>query len=97
MSGEGQQALRAWTVVSLVLPLVNATRIWMMLMYVDDPAGVQLGPDLGQACSENRWSEYHGSQKLSVLGGLAGTRVFRVWDMAGRMVVVTAAGARWGS
>lgn len=86
-------ALRAWTVVSLVLPLVSATMTWMMLMYVDDPSGVQPGQDLVQAYSGNRPGCHEWCPRMSALDGQVDNPVFLVLDMAGRMLLVTAAGA----
>lgn len=91
MSGEAQ-VLNVSTGGSLVHRLVIATMTWTMPMDVDDPFGVQLGRGLAQACLENRW-EYCGKRRLIVLDGQAGTQVFRAWDMAGRMTMVTAAEA----
>ena len=66
--------------------------IWMMLMYVDDPSGVQTGPDLVQAYSENRPGFHEWYPRMSALDGQIDKPVFPVLDMAGQMLLGTAAG-----
>lgn len=91
------QALCVWIVVLLVFLSVSAITTWMkQLMYVDDPTEVQLGLGLVQACLGSR-SKCYGNPRPSVPDGQAGKQVFhQVWDMAGRMMTVTAAVACCG-
>ena len=66
-------------------------------MYADDPYGVQPGRDLVQAYSGNSSGYHERYPMLNALDGQVDIQGFLVKDMAGRMLMVTAAEARSGS